>query len=108
MAAASAISTMKRHRILTNPLHRSHSNDKRKNFNQAECNKEKDFVAQYKSCEVLSPEEIEQDPRNKALGSSSRSLRVEDFELIKTLGTGTATFCLMISCSSKPADAGRI
>lgn len=36
----------------------------------------------------LPPAEIQQNPRNKALGGSSRSLGVRDFELVRTLGTG--------------------
>lgn len=30
------------------------------------------------------------DPEQKLVGHSSRSLRLEDFELMKTLGTGTS------------------
>lgn len=37
----------------------------------------------------LSPEEIDKDPEKKIVGHSSKLLREEDFELIKTLGTGT-------------------
>ena len=52
---------------------------------------EKQFIAQYKQNKrPLSPSQIAQDPRNKHLGESSPQLRVEDFELIKTLGTGMA------------------
>lgn len=36
----------------------------------------------------LSPNEVHQDPEKKVVGHSSRVLRQEDFELIKTLGTG--------------------
>jgi hypothetical protein len=36
----------------------------------------------------LNPDEIHENPENKALGHTSRVLRQEDFELIKTLGTG--------------------
>src|ERR1700761_3734192 len=38
--------------------------------------------------EVLPPEDISNDPQNKKLGFSSR-LKVSDFELMRTLGTGT-------------------
>lgn len=38
----------------------------------------------------LSPGSIAEDPRNKKLGMSSKTLRVQDFELLKTLGTGGA------------------
>lgn len=36
----------------------------------------------------LSYNEIHKDPDQKMVGHSSRTLRQEDFELIKTLGTG--------------------
>lgn len=39
--------------------------------------------------EVLSHEEISQDPDTKQLGHRSRYLKVTDFELMRTLGTGT-------------------
>ena len=52
---------------------------------------EKRFLAQYKDNEhPLPPSQIAQDPESKGLGQSSSQLRVEDFELIKTLGTGIA------------------
>ncbi|KAF3010686.1 serine/threonine protein kinase, AGC [Curvularia kusanoi] len=38
---------------------------------------------------TLSPDEIDKDPNQKTVGHSSKVLREEDFELIKTLGTGT-------------------
>jgi protein kinase A len=38
---------------------------------------------------TLSPDEIDKDPAQKVVGHSSKVLREEDFELIKTLGTGT-------------------
>jgi protein kinase A len=37
---------------------------------------------------TLSPDEIDKDPETKPVGHSSKVLREEDFELIKTLGTG--------------------
>jgi protein kinase A len=50
---------------------------------------EKQFVAQYSGeLAVLPPDEIQQDPRNKELGGSSKGLSVRDFELVRTLGTG--------------------
>ena len=54
---------------------------------------EKRFLAQYKDNErPLPPSQIAQDPESKQLGQSSSQLRVEDFELIKTLGTGIALY----------------
>jgi hypothetical protein len=37
---------------------------------------------------TLTPDEIDRDPEQKTVGHSSKTLRQEDFELIKTLGTG--------------------
>jgi protein kinase A len=50
---------------------------------------EKQFITRF--CEqpiVLPPDKIQQDPRNKELGGSSKALSVRDFELVRTLGTG--------------------
>jgi hypothetical protein len=44
--------------------------------------------AEVNSREVLPPEEISKDPENKQLGVSSSHLKVSDFELMRTLGTG--------------------
>jgi hypothetical protein len=51
---------------------------------------EKNFIAHYEERqEIVAPEKIEHDSVNKKLGFSSRKLKVTDFELMKTLGTGT-------------------
>ena len=50
--------------------------------------KERESVAQSNDA-VLPPQEIAQDPKNKELGKSSDALRIQDFDLVKTLGTGT-------------------
>lgn len=42
--------------------------------------------------ETLPAEQIPQDPRRKQLGFSSQELCVNDFELMKTLGTGMNQF----------------
>lgn len=50
---------------------------------------EKRSLAQWEDQKrTLSPDEIDKDPDNKVVGHSSKVLREEDFELIKTLGTG--------------------
>jgi hypothetical protein len=50
---------------------------------------EKNTLAQWgANKQPLSPDEIHKDPDRKILGHTSRVLRQEDFELIKTLGTG--------------------
>lgn len=54
------------------------------------CQQEKQFIAEYyDNSRPLPPDEIADSPRNKELATSSRQLRIQDFELIKTLGTGT-------------------
>jgi protein kinase A len=54
---------------------------------------EKQFVAHFsEQHETLPPEEVLQAPRNKELGRSSRALSVNDFELVRTLGTGSCLF----------------
>lgn len=51
---------------------------------------EKHTLAQWEDQKrTLSPDEIDIDPDQKVVGHSSKVLREEDFELIKTLGTGT-------------------
>lgn len=50
---------------------------------------EKRTLAQWEAQRhTLSPDEIGRDPERKVVGHSSKVLRQEDFELIKTLGTG--------------------
>jgi hypothetical protein len=53
---------------------------------------EKALVLNYadaaKAKEVLPPEDVSKDPEHKQLGHSSRHLKVTDFELMRTLGTG--------------------
>lgn len=51
--------------------------------------KEKDFIACFEcNGPPLSPSQIAENPRSKEVGAASKQLRVEDFELIKTIGTG--------------------
>jgi|TARA_R110002003_G_scaffold37_1_gene2105 hypothetical protein len=50
---------------------------------------EKRTLAQWEEQKhTLTPDEIDIDPEKKVVGHSSKVLRQEDFELIKTLGTG--------------------
>jgi hypothetical protein len=50
---------------------------------------EKNFITHYEERrEIVPPEKIEHDAVNKKLGFASKRLRVSDFELMKTLGTG--------------------
>ena len=77
----------------TTPRSSSNPNPARQGSNPPSIRQEeKNFVvANYEvapGCEPLPPEQIAQDPQNKQLGFSAQQLRVEDFELMKTLGTG--------------------
>ena len=52
---------------------------------------EKRFIVHWEDEKgLLEPDEITIDPECKRLGHTSSSLRIEDFTLIKTLGTGTS------------------
>jgi hypothetical protein len=51
--------------------------------------REKDYITDFEhNPEPLSPHSIAENPNNKKLGHKSQQLRLEDFQLIKTLGTG--------------------
>ena len=51
--------------------------------------KEKNFIACFEcNGPPLSPSQIAENPRSKEVGAASKQLRVGDFELIKTIGTG--------------------
>ena len=50
---------------------------------------EKHFIAQWEEDKrPLEPAEVASDPRKKRVGHSSKYLSCQDFELVKTLGTG--------------------
>lgn len=83
------------HHMGSNARHLLHPGKKRPTpfpaepFNREKEEKEKRFVSQYEDNKrPLSPNSIVKDPRNKELGCASRQLKVNDFELVKTLGTG--------------------
>lgn len=62
-----------------------------KTIDPEEQEKEKNFIERFtENPRPLSPHQISQDPRNKELGCASRQLRVQDFKLLKTIGTGSA------------------
>ncbi|QDS69728.1 hypothetical protein FKW77_009997 [Venturia effusa] len=51
---------------------------------------EKNFISQWgEESRPMSPSQVAMDPAQKKVGQSSHHLRLDDFELIKTLGTGT-------------------
>ncbi|PSS28090.1 hypothetical protein M430DRAFT_162973 [Amorphotheca resinae ATCC 22711] len=69
---------------------------------------EKKFVAAFSDqTHVLPPDEIQQDPRNKELGGKSRGLSVRDFELVRTLGTGTFARVWLVRLASPPEEEDR-
>lgn len=71
-----------------NVFHRR-SVDTRPPDDPEERQREKDFITDYeRNPAPLSPGHIAEDPAHKALGHPSPQLRLEDFQLIKTLGTG--------------------
>jgi protein kinase A len=50
---------------------------------------ERNFIAHHdERREIVLPERIEHDPVSRKLGFSSKKLKIDDFELMKTLGTG--------------------
>lgn len=51
----------------------------------------------FKSIGAMEVEDIMQDPREKVVGHSSQTLRCKDFDLVKTLGTGTLVVVLRSS-----------
>jgi hypothetical protein len=64
---------------------------------------DKQFVAHFDQQHPLPPSEVQQDSRNKELGRSSKGLSVHDFELVRTLGTGT---CYTLLAFRYWCDAG--
>lgn len=55
----------------------------------AQREEEKDFIRSFQEDEtIVSPDNLAKDSRTQRLGNSSRRLRVGDFSLLKTLGTG--------------------
>jgi protein kinase A len=77
--------------------HSPHGNFPRSGEQESEEDKhahedEKRFVSAWEDNKrPLSPAEVASDPEKKQVGHSSRHLRLDDFELIKTLGTGAHT-----------------
>ncbi|KAL8970972.1 MAG: hypothetical protein Q9183_001273 [Haloplaca sp. 2 TL-2023] len=57
--------------------------------NNEKCQQEKQFIADcVDHAKPLPPDQVAENPRHKDLATSSKNLRIQDFELIKTLGTG--------------------
>ncbi|KAL9119283.1 MAG: hypothetical protein Q9187_004163 [Circinaria calcarea] len=90
MAAAAAIQTILPSKLLGSNAPRrsvSHSSEEKQNPKQ----KEKRFIANFKDSNgsSLPTEKIAEDPKHKQLGHPSRHLQLKDFDLLKTIGTGT-------------------
>ena len=65
--------------------------------------KERHFIQCYEcnSITQLTPDQIDEKPKDKEIGGSSKQLRIGDFELIKTIGTGIDAqpdIVLVINC----------
>ncbi|USW52110.1 Putative serine/threonine-protein kinase, active [Septoria linicola] len=52
----------------------------------------------------LEPDEIVVDPQHKPVGHSSKHLRRDDFDLVKTLGTGTFARVWMVKLANRKED----
>ena len=75
--------------VILHPNHHGSSSSENMTASLQTAQHEKQFIAHFSEQQrPLPPDEIAQDPRNKELGRSSRSLSVHDFELVRTLGTG--------------------
>ncbi|KAL9130150.1 MAG: hypothetical protein Q9217_001585 [Psora testacea] len=71
--------------------------------------KEKDFICCYKcNQDPLSPSQISAAPRNKEVGTASKNLRVGDFELIKTIGTGTFARVWLACLADSPKEGQKV
>ncbi|KAL9103192.1 MAG: hypothetical protein Q9163_001758 [Psora crenata] len=71
--------------------------------------KEKDFICCYECNRVpLSPRQISSDPHNKEVGTASKNLRVGDFELIKTIGTGTFARVWLACLADSPKEDQKV
>ena len=74
-------------------------------IDEAQKQKEKDFLSCYEcNGTPLSPSQIAEAPRAKELGIASKQLRISDFELIKTIGTGTYPQVVPVLGSCAAAD----
>ncbi|KAL8825093.1 MAG: hypothetical protein Q9191_004619 [Dirinaria sp. TL-2023a] len=74
---------------LAHPIHAEKRNS-RLQVNEEQREKEKRFVLDYeKHSSCAEPDKNHLDIKRTVLGTASKQLRIQDFELVKTLGTGT-------------------
>ncbi|KZF22983.1 Pkinase-domain-containing protein [Xylona heveae TC161] len=67
--------------------------------------REKDFVVRSSEhSKPLAPEEVAENPEKKEVGKSSKELKLDNFELIKTLGTGTFARVWLARLKDGPQD----
>ena len=80
-----------------------------KPIDEEERQKEKDFIACFEcNGEPFEPSEVAESPRNKEVGAPSKQLRVGDFELMKTIGTGTSTYFAAFSLHARVTQADNL
>ncbi|KAK1818163.1 cytochrome c oxidase subunit 1 [Friedmanniomyces endolithicus] len=100
--------------VVSRMLHRlsqSQGNrDKENNENREQRDQEKQQLADWEANkEPLEISEITKDPQKKVVGHSSKYLRKEDFDLVKTLGTGTfARVWLAKLANRKASDNNKV
>jgi protein kinase A len=79
------------------PIHSGNSSSSDPMVSTETIEQEKHFIAAFSDQQQsLAPEEVQQDPRNKELGKSSKGLSVKDFELVRTLGTGACCGTILV------------
>ena len=83
---------LQHHRDKKEPSHSGPLHDRTDSAMDRPREEEKHQLAQWEAQKhTLTPDDIDIDPQKKPVGHSSKVLREEDFELIKTLGTGPHT-----------------
>ena len=75
---------------LAHPIHAEKRNSRPAPVNEEQREKEKRFVLDYDRHSLSAePDKNHLDIKRTVLGTASKQLRIQDFELVKTLGTGT-------------------
>jgi len=95
---------------ITSRLHRSSTSNGDSKENMAARDQEKKKLAEWEADKKpLEYDQIMVDPSKKVVGHSSKVLKYEDFELIKTLGTGTfARVWLVRLANARKEDADKV
>ena len=71
------------------PIHGNKKSSKLPPVNEEQRDKEKRFILDYDShTQSAEPNQNNSDTKRTQLGASSKQLRIQDFELVSTLGTG--------------------